>query len=84
MAGVTAAALEWLPARRSLLLRSANTVGHETWCDGLELLTQIIRVKASLDETLLRLSRCCNAAPPGACTSIHIFGILPKVNGPPH
>jgi hypothetical protein len=30
------------------------------------------------------LSRCCNAAPQGACTSIHIFGILPKVNGPPH
>jgi hypothetical protein len=68
--------------------QSAVTLGeyccHETWRDGLELLTQIIRVKASLDETLLRLSRCCNAAPQGACTSIHIFGVLPKVNGPPH
>jgi hypothetical protein len=79
MAGVTATALEWLPAPPQSAVTLGEYCCHEAW-----LLTQIIRIKASLDETLLRLSRCCNAAPQGACTSTHIFGILPKVNGPPH
>ena len=84
MAGVTATAFGVATGPPQSPVTLGEYRCHETWCDGLELLTQIIRVKASLDETLLQLSRCCNAAPQGPCTSIHIFGILPKVNGSPH
>jgi hypothetical protein len=73
MAAVTASALELLPARRSLMLTFGEYCFHETWCEGLELLTQIIRVKTSLDETLLR---CPAAATPRRKTRAHSFTFL--------
>ncbi len=51
MAAVTASALEWLPARRSLMFTFGEYCFHETWCEGLELLTHVTRIKTSLDET---------------------------------
>ena len=51
MAAVTAPALEWLPARRSLMFTFGEYCFHETWCEGLELFTHVTRIKTSLDET---------------------------------
>src|ERR1700758_5175317 len=51
MAAVTAPALEWLPARRSLMFTFGEYCFYETWCEGLELLTHITRIKTSLNET---------------------------------
>jgi hypothetical protein len=51
MAAVTASALEWLPARRSLMFTFGEYCFYETWCEGLELLTHVTRIKTSLDET---------------------------------
>jgi CelD/BcsL family acetyltransferase involved in cellulose biosynthesis len=50
MAAVPAPALEWLPARRSLRFTFGEYCFHETWCEGLELLTHVTRIKTSLDE----------------------------------
>ena len=51
MAVVPAPAFEWLPARRSLRFTFGEYCFHETWCEGLELLTHVTRIKTSLDET---------------------------------
>jgi CelD/BcsL family acetyltransferase involved in cellulose biosynthesis len=44
-------ALEWVPARRSLRFAFGGYCFHETWFEGLELLTHVTRITASLDET---------------------------------
>jgi CelD/BcsL family acetyltransferase involved in cellulose biosynthesis len=44
-------ALEWAPARRNLRFAFAGYRFHETWFEGLELLTPITQIKASFDET---------------------------------
>lgn len=46
-----ARALQWLPARRSLMFTFGGYCFHETWFQGLELLTQVTQIKTSLDET---------------------------------
>jgi CelD/BcsL family acetyltransferase involved in cellulose biosynthesis len=51
MAALTAPELEWLPARRSLMFTFGEYCFHETWCEGLELLTHVTRIKTSLGET---------------------------------
>jgi hypothetical protein len=51
MAAMAAPALEWLPPRRSLMFMFGEYCFHETRCEGLELLTHVTRIKASLDKT---------------------------------
>ena len=43
--------LQWLPARRSLMFTFGGYCFHETWFQGLELLTHVTQIKTSLDET---------------------------------
>ena len=44
-------ALEWVPARRSLMFTFGGYCFREAWFEGLELLTHITQIKTSLDET---------------------------------
>ena len=44
-------ALEWVPARRSLMFTFGGYNFCEAWFEGLELLTHITQIKTSLDET---------------------------------
>jgi CelD/BcsL family acetyltransferase involved in cellulose biosynthesis len=52
MAAATAPALEWQPARRSVRFTFGEYCFHETWFDGLELLTHVTRIEKSLDESI--------------------------------
>ena len=52
MAAVAAPALEWLPARRSLTFTFGEYCFHESWFEGLELLTHVTRITTPLDETV--------------------------------
>jgi hypothetical protein len=63
MAAAMAPALEWQPARRSLMFAFGEYCFHETWRESLELLTHVRRVKTSLDETTPTIIPLRNPAP---------------------
>ena len=44
-------ALDWVPARRSLMFTFGGYCFREAWFEGLELLTHFTQIKTSLDET---------------------------------
>jgi hypothetical protein len=59
MAAATAPALEWQPARRSLMFTFGEYCFHETWCES----PHVTRVKTSLDETTPTIIPLGNATP---------------------
>ena len=53
--------LEWLTARRSLMFTFGGYCFHESWFDGLELVTHVTEITNSVERRARRSCPCCTA-----------------------